>query len=122
MSCPAYDLSCGEAIAASAKLARIRAGQEPDQSSYNAAWLHGYADALSHATDVLESQQEFISALVDHLKEQHDQTELYDILHDTLGLADKDILALGIDLPQHKAYTPEVSAGRKKRRNGYDER
>lgn len=81
-----------------------------------------YADALSHATDVLESQQEFISALVDHLKEQHDQTELYDILHDTLGLADKDILALGIDLPQHKAYTPEVSAGRKKRRNGYDER
>ena len=39
---PAYDLSSPGAVSASAEQARIRAGQEPDQNSYNAAWLHGY--------------------------------------------------------------------------------
>ncbi len=52
-----YDLSSPEAIAASAKLARERAAQEPDQSSYNAAWLHGCADALADAARQLEAQQ-----------------------------------------------------------------
>ena len=41
-----YDLSTVCSIQASAKLAREKAGQEPNQSSYNAAYLFGYADAL----------------------------------------------------------------------------
>lgn len=52
-----YDLSSPEAISASAKLARARADQEPSQDSYNAAWLHGYADALADAARQLEIQQ-----------------------------------------------------------------
>ena len=42
-----YDLTSIGAVTTSAKLAHIRANQEPDQSSYNAAWLRGYADALT---------------------------------------------------------------------------
>ena len=44
---PNYDLSSIGAVSASAELAHIRANQEPNQDSYNAAWLHGYADALA---------------------------------------------------------------------------
>ena len=33
-----YDLTSIGAVTTSAKLAHIRANQEPDQSSYNAAW------------------------------------------------------------------------------------
>ena len=36
-----YTLTSVGAVSASAELAHIRANQEPDQSSYNAAWLHG---------------------------------------------------------------------------------
>ena len=53
-----YDLTSIGAVSASAKLAHIRANQELDQSSYNAAWLHGYADALTNVADALEHQQE----------------------------------------------------------------
>ena len=42
-----YDLTSIGAVTTSAKLAHIRANQEPDQSSYNAAWLRGYAAALT---------------------------------------------------------------------------
>lgn len=52
-----YDLSSPEAILASAKLARAHADQEPSQDSYNAAWLHGYAEALTDAARQLETQQ-----------------------------------------------------------------
>ena len=52
-----YDLSSPEAISDSAKLARARADQEPSQGSYNAAWLHGYANALADAARQLETQQ-----------------------------------------------------------------
>lgn len=51
---PNYDLSTPVAISVSAKLARKQADQEPNQSSYNAAWLHGYADALIDAARQLE--------------------------------------------------------------------
>jgi hypothetical protein len=51
---PNYDLSTPGAVAASAKLARKRADEEPNQSSYNAAWLHGYADALVDTAKQLE--------------------------------------------------------------------
>lgn len=50
-----YDLSSPEAISASAKLARARVDQEPSQDSYNAAWLHGYADALAGAARQLDA-------------------------------------------------------------------
>lgn len=42
-----YDLTSIGAVTTSAKLAHIRANQEPDQSNYNAARLRGYADALT---------------------------------------------------------------------------
>lgn len=54
-----YDLSSIGAICSAAEQARVRAGQEPDQGSYNAAWLHGYAQALSDAAGQLEQQRQF---------------------------------------------------------------
>lgn len=42
-----YDLSTGEAISKAAALARDNANREQNQAGYNAAWLHGYADALA---------------------------------------------------------------------------
>lgn len=95
-----YDLSSIGGIAASAELARIRAGREPNQDSYNAAWLHGYADALANVADALEPQQELMETIIGYMGEQHDSAELYEILHDTLALSDRDILSLGFDLPQ----------------------
>ena len=53
-----YDLSSISAISAAAEQARARAGQEPNQSSYNAAWLHGYAQALADAAGQLEQQRQ----------------------------------------------------------------
>ena len=38
---PDYNLSSISAVSASAELAHIRANQEPNQDSYNAAWLPG---------------------------------------------------------------------------------
>lgn len=58
-----YDLTSIGAVSASAKLAHIRANQEPDQSSYNAAWLHGYADALTNVADALEHQKELMDSM-----------------------------------------------------------
>ena len=53
-----YDLSSIGAISAAAEQARARAGQEPGQGSYNAAWLHGYAQALTDAAEQLERQRQ----------------------------------------------------------------
>ena len=52
-----YDLSSIDAIAAAAEQARIRAGQESGQNSYNAEWLHGYDQALTDAAEQMESRQ-----------------------------------------------------------------
>ena len=52
-----YDLSSIKALGVSAKQARARADAEPAQGSYNAAWLHGYADALADAARQLEPQK-----------------------------------------------------------------
>ena len=52
-----YDLSSSGAVSAAAEQARARAGQEPDQGSYNAAWLHGYAQALADVAGQLERQR-----------------------------------------------------------------
>ncbi len=54
---PQYDLSSAVSIFVSAGLARERAAQEPDQSSYNAAWLHGYAKALADAAEQMGPPQ-----------------------------------------------------------------
>lgn len=97
---PDYDLSSIGAVSAAAGLARTRADQEPFQDSYNAAWLHGYADALADAAKQLEPQQELIDAIIGYMGEHNDSAELYAILHDDLGLSHEDILSLGFDLPQ----------------------
>lgn len=54
---PQYDLSSVGALFAAAEQARARAGRESNQNGYNAAWLHGYAQALSDAAEQLEAQQ-----------------------------------------------------------------
>ena len=97
---PAYDLSSPGAVSASAEQARIRAGQEPDQNSYNAAWLHGYASALANVADTLEARQELVDAIIGFMGEQYPSAELYGILHGTLAMSDQEIRALGFDLPQ----------------------
>ncbi len=111
-----YDLTSIGAVSASAKLAHIRANQEPDQSSYNAAWLHGYADALTNVADALEHQQELMDSIIGCMGEQYDSAELYDILHNALAMSDKDILSLGFDLPQCHEYDAEISQKRPKGR------
>ena len=80
-----YTLTSIGAVSASAELAHIRANQEPDQSSYNAAWLHGYADALTNVADALEPQQKLMDAILCYVGERYDSSELYNILHDTLN-------------------------------------
>lgn len=42
-----YKLSTTRQIREAAGIANEKAGSEPNQSSYNAAWLHGYAAALA---------------------------------------------------------------------------
>ena len=48
-----YDLTTPANIENSADTARIRANNEPNQSSYNAAYLHGYAAALRDVAEQL---------------------------------------------------------------------
>lgn len=50
-------MSSISAVSAAAEQARVRASQEPNQDSYNAAWLHGYAQALADTARQLESPQ-----------------------------------------------------------------
>ena len=50
---PKYNLSSVPDIKQSALDARNFANQEPNQSGYNAAWLHGYADALKEVGEQL---------------------------------------------------------------------
>ena len=118
---PAYDLSSIGAVAASAELARVRANREPNQDGYNAAWLHGYADALANVADALETRRELMEAIIGYMAEQHDSAELYDILHDTLAMSNQDILSLGFDLPQcREQLQHETSEQKKKRGNHYE--
>ena len=53
---PKYDLSSPAAVSAAAELARVYAGQHPGQNSYNAAWLHGYAEALADVSRQLKPE------------------------------------------------------------------
>ena len=118
---PNYDLSNPGAISAAAELACARATQEPDQDSYNAAWLHGYASALANVADALEPRQELIEAIIGYMGEQHDSAELYDILHEALAMSDQDILSLGFDLPQcREQLRRETSEQKEKRGNHYE--
>ncbi len=118
---PNYDLSSIGAVSASAELAHIRANQEPNQDSYNAAWLHGYADALANVADALEPQRELMEAIIGYMGERYDSAELYGILHEALAMSDKDILSLGFDLPQCREQVQhEVSEQKKKRGKHYE--
>ncbi len=47
---PKYDLSSPLAITSAASQAREYAGNQPNQDSYNTAWLHGYAAALTEVS------------------------------------------------------------------------
>lgn len=82
----------------------------------NAAWLHGYADALTNVADALEHQQELMDSIIGCMGEQYDSAELYDILHNALAMSDKDILSLGFELPQCHEYDTEISTKRPKGR------
>ena len=118
---PNYDLSSPGAISAAAELARVRANQELDQDSYNAAWLHGYASALANVADALEARQELVDAIIGFMGEQYPSAELYGILHDTLAMSNQDILSLGFDLPQcREQLRYETSEQKKKRGNHYE--
>lgn len=50
-----YDLSTPEKIRQAEQEIRNRANNQPDAGSYNAAALHGYADALHDVTEQLKS-------------------------------------------------------------------
>ena len=69
-----YDLSSISAISAAAEQARARAGQEQNQSSYNAAWLHGYAQALADAAEQLEQHWQLIAGIPDRPNDGNGRT------------------------------------------------
>ena len=69
-----YDLSSISAISAAAEQARARAGQEPNQGSYNAAWLHGYAQALADAAEQLEQHWQLIAGIPDRPNDGNGRT------------------------------------------------
>ena len=117
-----YDLSNIGAISSATEQARARAGQEPNQGSYNAAWLHGYAQALADAAEQLEPQQQLIDAIVGYMGEQNDSAHLYAVLHDTLEMSDQEILSLGFDLPQCQEAPQHEKSGQKKKRGDRHER
>ncbi len=115
---PHYDLSSIGAVTAAAELAHIRADQEPSQDSYNAAWLHGYANALADAARQLEPQQELMDAILGYLGKQYDSAQLYAVLHDTLAMSDREIMSLGFNLEEgKKSPNPPI---RKKNRSGQE--
>lgn len=119
---PNYDLSSPGTISAAAELARVRANREPNQDSYNAAWLHGYASALANVVDALEPRQELIESIIGYMGEQHDSAELYDILHEALAMSDQDILSLGFNLPQCREQLQHGKSEQKKKRGNHYER
>ena len=96
-----YDLSSPLAIQSAAKAANIQAKNEPGQSSYNAAWLHGYASALQDAAGQLEPFQRLVDEVLNYLGEHHDQSQLYDMFHGDIGMTDEEIEFLGFDLPDY---------------------
>lgn len=49
-----YNLTTPAAIRHAAELAGTVAGREPNQSGYNAAWLHGYTRALREVAEQLK--------------------------------------------------------------------
>lgn len=51
-----YKLTTPAEIRQAAERAEIRANNEPDQKSYNAAWLHGYAYALDEVAEQLQAE------------------------------------------------------------------
>lgn len=50
-----YNLHTPEGIAEAYVMANHKANQEPNQGGYNAAWLHGYADALREVSQQLKA-------------------------------------------------------------------
>ncbi len=61
-----YDLSTYAAICDAEKDATHRANIEPNQSSYNAGWLHGYARALADVRRGLDAgTAETVRAIVE---------------------------------------------------------
>lgn len=111
---PQYDLSTIGAVTAAAELARVRANQEPSQDGYNAAWLHGYAQALAEAAEQLQPQQELLDAVIGCMGERYDSAELYAIFHSRLGLSGEEIRSLGFDLPQCATSRTKPTKARRK--------
>ena len=92
-----YDLSSIGAIAASAELARARANQEPSQGSYNAGWLHGYADALADAAKQLEPQQQLS---INSMGQEEFQTCITELLGEVDPAAAKNWLLYAKELDE----------------------
>lgn len=93
-----YSLSNVTEVHAAAVQAIACANDEPDQSSYNAGWLHGYAKALTDTENAMTPQWNLMEAIVDYMCEQCDSSELNYILREALGMTDEEISSLGIEL------------------------
>ena len=103
---PKYDLSTYGAILSASDLASTHAGNDPNQNGYNAAWLHGYARALTEVAQQLRHQQTLIDTVLNYLGDHHDSSELYQMLHEDMEMTNDDISFLGFDLPQ--CYETEI--------------
>lgn len=93
-----YDLSSPLAITAAVEPAKMNAQNEPDQESYNAAWLYGYASALQETSEQLKPLQKLIDAVLQYIGEHNDSSQLYKMFHEEIGLSNEEIEFLGFDL------------------------
>ena len=67
---PNYDLTTREGLAQAAKAAKQKADHAPDQDCYNAAYLHGFADALNQ----VDAQLQFPTDIATTLRDEYDKT------------------------------------------------
>lgn len=74
-----------------------------DAISQELGWLHDsglLVDNWSFVNQGEEKEQQLINELLNYFGEHHDSSELYQILHEELGMTHEDIALLGFDLPQ----------------------
>ena len=101
---PKYVLNSPKAISKAADKADKKANAEPNQNSYNAGWLHGYAQALKETSVQLEPLQEDLGKALDILGAYHFSRDLYESLCKKLGMKPekKQVLEKRIDPTQPK--------------------
>lgn len=79
------------------KTAKEKAADTPNQSGYNAAWLHGYADALRDVSNQQKRTWQIVNDILGYLSDLWDDEKLYDVLHNSVGISNEELDMLGFE-------------------------